>query len=94
MNKDIIEIDLSIPNTPIELHRLLKEKLDFPHFYGNNWDAFWDSITGLVTMPKKLIFKNTENLKKNMPEDFRIMKSCLDDMEKMYPKSASKTTWS
>ncbi len=27
-----------------ELHQRIKTALDFPDHYGENWDAFWDSL--------------------------------------------------
>ncbi|MFE9574497.1 barstar family protein [Streptomyces sp. NPDC006692] len=29
----------------------LEREFDFPYFYGRNWDAFWDAVTGLVEIP-------------------------------------------
>nr|WP_257207653.1 barstar family protein [Bacillus cereus] len=41
-----------------EFYLLFKEKLEFPDFYGENWDAFWDCITGSVfPLPNKIIFE-------------------------------------
>ncbi len=46
-----------------EMHRIIKEAFNFPDWYGENWDAFWDfykyyddnemlvHIKGLDTMP-------------------------------------------
>ncbi len=72
-----IVIDVSNIETSLQLHRLLKEKLGFPDFYGNNWDAFWDAITGLVMMPDKLTFVGLSNLEKKLPWDSDIMKKML-----------------
>ena len=72
-----IVIDVSNIETSLQLHRLLKEKLGFPDFYGNNWDAFWDAITGLVMMPDKLTFVGLGNLEKKLPWDSDIMKKML-----------------
>ena len=47
-----------------EFHKRIKEAFDFPDFYGENWDAFWDllrtecdadrvEITGEETLSKK-----------------------------------------
>ncbi|MGE1042627.1 barstar family protein [Bacillus wiedmannii] len=42
--------------TTKELHKLLKERLGFPDFYGENWDAFWDAISGLIELPTTVQF--------------------------------------
>jgi RNAse (barnase) inhibitor barstar len=62
-----------------ELHRLFKSKLKFPAFYGMNWDAFWDSITGLVLMPDELEIIELELFSKAFPKDAQIFLECLND---------------
>lgn len=37
-------IDLTDCKYLVELHRRIKEALDFPEWYGENWDAFWDLL--------------------------------------------------
>ncbi len=76
--KKIVEIDLNSVQSSEELHTLLKEKLDFPDFYGMNWNAFWDSITGLVELPEKLVLTGWSNMAKNLGDDAKIMKYYLD----------------
>lgn len=66
--KKKVNIDLNNIETPKELQRVLKEKLEFPDFYGKNWNAFWDAITGLVELPESIVFENWKALEKNMPE--------------------------
>lgn len=69
-----IVIDLSNVKSIKELHQVLKKELCFPEFYGMNWDAFWDAITGLVMLPQRLIIKGWSNIEKNYPKDSRIMR--------------------
>lgn len=85
--KQSITIDLAEIETIGALHAALSHHLEFPHFYGMNWDAFWDAITGLVEMPKKLVFKNCHKLKKDLPEEFEIMLDCLKKMNEIYPNN-------
>jgi len=88
-----ISIDLGSVSSPDELHRLLMQCLDFPAWYGCNWDAFWDSITGLVEMPEILEFQNWKAFALRLPREGRLMKSCLDDMTAAYPQAASKVIY-
>lgn len=37
-----------------EVHREIKEKLELPDWYGENLDALWDSITGLMYTPSNI----------------------------------------
>lgn len=34
-----------------EMHLIIKEALDFPDYYGQNWSAFWDCLTDMVDDP-------------------------------------------
>lgn len=55
-------IDVTEIKTAKELQEKLKKELDFPEFYGMNWDAFWDTITGLVELPERLMIKGWDNI--------------------------------
>lgn len=88
-----ISIDLGAVTSPEELHRLLMQRLAFPGWYGCNWDAFWDSITGLVEMPELLELENWETFALRLPREGQLMRSCLDDMAAAYPQSASKVIY-
>ena len=34
-----------------EVHYIIKTELDFPDYYGCNWDAFWDCLTDMRGRP-------------------------------------------
>ncbi|PDZ72505.1 barnase inhibitor [Bacillus pseudomycoides] len=82
MSMSVISIDVSNIKKAEELHLLLKEKLEFPDFYGENWNAFWDAITGLVELPDKLELIGWTILQKKLPYDATLMKECLIDYNK------------
>jgi ribonuclease inhibitor len=84
--REVVEIDLSAISTSRELQLLLARSLDFPGFYGCNWDAFWDAITGLVAMPRRLRLVGWSALVARLPEDARMMRGCLDDATAQYPE--------
>ena len=75
--KQEVTINVSNIRVDYELHRLLRDSLEFPEFYGMNWDAFWDSITGLTPLPMKLIFIGWDELRKALPKDSQILKELL-----------------
>ena len=70
-------IDLKKIQSIEELHLIFKQQLNFPDFYGNNWDAFWDSITGLVEMPQILILKNWDAFVARFPKDCVILNKII-----------------
>lgn len=81
-----ITIDVSQVKSKLELHNLLAESLSFPSFYGKNWDAFWDTITGLVEMPDILELRGIEQLKRTLPKDAVQLITCLNALNEDYPE--------
>ncbi len=90
---EVIEIDISDVSTSKQLHAILKRELSLPDFYGMNWDAFWDAITGLVEMPEKLIINGWENAVKNIPEDAEIMKKLFKKLNEKHPSWGCKVEY-
>ena len=86
-------VDCSTVSTDKDFQRLLSDRLAFPSFYGKNWDAFWDAVTGLVEMPKQLTFKNYKQFKNRFPADCRILEKCLNDMNDKYPSIDCKVVY-
>ncbi len=80
-----VVIDLSNVNTARQLQQVLRESLGFPSFYGLNWDAFWDAITGLVELPQKLIFLGWEGFNNRLPEEADQLTRSLTNFNKTYP---------
>ena len=44
-------IDFTNVNTYFEMHFAIRDALDFPDYYGCNWDAFWDCLTDMYGDP-------------------------------------------
>ncbi|MGN0460880.1 MAG: barstar family protein [Ruminococcus sp.] len=42
-----------------EVHKKIQEKLELPEWYGENLDALWDALTGIMYVPAniKIIYK-------------------------------------
>ena len=66
-------IDLKDTSSIKELHLLFQQRLEFPDFYGKNWAAFWDAITGLVDMPDCLILKGWSDFSSSFPADSKVL---------------------
>ncbi|MFJ2366961.1 barstar family protein [Pseudomonas sp. NPDC087697] len=84
----IVKIDLGEVTSSDELHSTLRDALGFPGWYGCNWDAFWDAITGLVQMPAHLKILGWGTLSRRLPGDAKLMQKCLADMRIEYPELA------
>ncbi len=46
--KDIYTLDFRNVKYYTHMHLVIKESLDFPDYYGENWDAFWDCLTDMI----------------------------------------------
>jgi RNAse (barnase) inhibitor barstar len=86
----VIEIDLTNISSSEDLHTALKEALEFPSFYGMNWNAFWDAITGLIEMPETLRLKGWAVFSQRLPDEAQYLSSCLDYLTQQFPEWSSK----
>ena len=86
--REMVVFDLSAITSVRDLHALMAKTLDFPDWYGPNWDAFWDVIIGLVEMPERLRLVGWDSFRQRFPRDAWIMKKCLDDLAAEYPSNA------
>lgn len=89
----LVVIPLGAIHESGELHDALARALGFPEWYGRNWDAFWDAITGLVEMPSKLRFEDWRQFEARLPRDAALLRSALLDMAKQYPRQAPKVVY-
>ncbi|MEE1671449.1 barstar family protein [Streptomyces sp. WAC07094] len=80
----MITIDVSEVGDDRSLHLLLARELDFPEFYGMNWDAFWDAITGLVSIPDRVRFLGWHRLAAGVPGGAAMLRRVLDDYQATY----------
>lgn len=61
-----IIIDGERIKTTDDFHLEIKEKLEFPDYYGENLDALWDCLTGSIDLPVTLVWDNAD-LSKEFP---------------------------
>ncbi|WP_405604160.1 barstar family protein [Polaribacter sp. Asnod1-A03] len=91
LNPEFKVIDLGEIVNIKHLHETFAERLYFPEFYGNNWDAFWDSISGIVEMPKHLTLINWEKFEKTFKKDSKILKKIIKDYNNQNIENKIKT---
>ncbi|OMD68258.1 MULTISPECIES: barstar family protein [Paenibacillus] len=85
LRKENVTLQVSNIQDSRELHLLLKRELDFPDFYGMNWDAFWDAITGLVELPETLSFNGWDKLTTVLPDDSQTLSDLLRKFNEKHP---------
>jgi len=88
-----MQIDLSSIETEEQLHALLSSVLSFPAFYGNNWDAFYDSITDLIDLPVNIKFTGSQKLRLALPSSYQQLQTCFTDLEVDYPNINCSAVW-
>ena len=94
IGKSEMTIDLQSISSGQELHALLKERLKFPDFYGNNRHALWDAITGLVAMPKTLTFKNWNIFSERLPFESKMLEEIIFRYNNIeYNEKKIKNSW-
>jgi len=74
-----VEIDLADVATVDDLHNLMMQRLEFPHYYGKNWDAFWDVITEPERLPHKLTLRGWADFQQRLAEAAGQLRECLQD---------------
>jgi len=55
------------------LHKALKEKLDLPHYYGENTKALWDCLTAWVNLPLTIEWEFFKESKKMLGQKADII---------------------
>ncbi|MDO8070588.1 MULTISPECIES: barstar family protein [unclassified Janthinobacterium] len=85
----LVSVDLSDINSPRQLHAALAAALGFPSFYGMNWDAFQDAITGLVDMPQQLELRGWPAFAARLPDEAAILQRILARMAQDAPDGAA-----
>ena len=49
--KEKYTIDFTNIKNYLEMHFVIRQALDWPDYYGCNWDAFWDCLTNMIGRP-------------------------------------------
>lgn len=83
--QNMLILNVSTVENSTELHCLLKNNLKLPDFYGMNWDAFWDAITGIIELPGTLIFEGWNNVEEKLPKDSQVFINLLNDFNEQHP---------
>lgn len=81
---EIVQLNLNDIESGRDFQMLLKNKMNFPDFYGLNWDAFWDAITGLGKLPRVIEITGWERMTNKLPNDAQMFNKLLDEYNEQY----------
>ena len=73
----IVTLDLTGCKYLGEIHQRIKKAFDFPDFYGENWDAFWDLLWSECDADKVIVLGEkavSEELKPSVKMIYKILK--------------------
>jgi len=62
---DVITIDFTGIKQPYQIHDILRKKLDFPEWYGENLPALWDLLVRYIE-PFEIHLKGTNDIPENL----------------------------
>ncbi len=85
----VTTVRLSEVTSVYELQEKLQETLDFPYYYGKNWDAFYECMGEKLAPPAQvtLVLRGIKDFEKRFPEDSEKLLSILKDLKKDFPKN-------
>jgi RNAse (barnase) inhibitor barstar len=70
-------VDLTDCKYLIDLHERIKDGMDFPEWYGKNWDAFWDMIHR-ETDCEFVSIKGSKTVAKELNDSIETMRRLLE----------------
>ncbi len=83
MDKKTATLDLTDCKYLGEMHQRIKKALNFPNYYGENWDAFWDCINADCDVDFITVI-GINTLSKELKKEAEIMISLLEDNKKYW----------
>ena len=85
--KELYTIDFTNVQHYLEMHFVIRNALDWPDYYGCNWDAFWDCLMNMVGRPVHIeiigldvIERKFDNAARTMIETLKEFKHYDDDV--------------
>ena len=81
----IVTLDLTGCKYLGEIHQRIKEAFDFPDFYGENWDAFWDLLRTECDADKIVII-GEETVSKELVPSMEMINEILQELKEHLEK--------
>ena len=79
--KETYTIDFTNVQNYLEMHFVIRQALDWPDYYGCNWDAFWDCLTNMVGRPIHIEMIGLDVVERKFGEAAKIMIDTLREFK-------------
>lgn len=83
--KHIVRLDLTDCKYLGELHQRIKEAFEFPDYYGENWDAFYD-LMRMESTADKVIIIGRSSARQSLQGSIDKMIATLEDTKRYLAK--------
>ena len=79
--RNVYTIDFTNVDHYLEIHFVIRQALDFPDYYGCNWDAFWDCLTNMVGRPIHIKIIGFDIIERKFENAAKIMMETLKEFK-------------
>ena len=79
--KEKYTIDFTNVNNYLEMHFVIRDALDWPDYYGCNWDAFWDCLTNMVGRPIHIEILGLDVIERRFDDAAKMMVDTLREFK-------------
>ena len=62
-------IDFKNVKGHFDMFEIISTAMEFPDYFGNNWDAFWDCMTDIIFINLEIEILNLDALDSDLQED-------------------------
>ena len=79
--KELYTIDFTDVEYYYEMHFVIRDALDWPDYYGCNWDAFWDCLRDMSGRPLHVEIIGLDVIEKKFGDEVREMIDLLREFK-------------
>ncbi len=74
-------IDFKDVTSVYDMFEIISTEMDFPDYFGNNWDAFWDCMTDIICTNIEIEVLNLNALDSNLQKDKEKLLCLLEELK-------------